>query len=270
MTAEQNIIDLPKSPAQAGNIHAALCAVQAEIENPPKEKEANTGSYKYMYADISDVLDTVRPVLTRHGISTLQVPFMSEGAMQLKTTLTHVESGTSVECDYPVCSLNGDHQKMGGALTYARRYALCTMVGIAPAEDMDGRDAAKSGDGDRKQMSAQQAKKELNWDAIISAIRHAKSHEVLDEMTSRANSNRGYWPSSFVSSALEEISTRREELDYQSRASEAKDDPSVIASLLDECQTVSGVEHLRATLQQVGVSTENVEDEFEIRKAELS
>ncbi|WP_422383236.1 ERF family protein [Roseibium album] len=270
MTAEQKVIDLPKSPAQAGNIHTALCAAQAEIENPPKEKTADTGKYKYKYADIADVLETVLPVLTRHGITVSQSPRIEEGAMILKTCLTHGASETSIDCDYPVCSLNGDHQKMGGALTYARRYALCTMVGVAPAEDLDGQDAAKSGDGDRKQLSAQQAKKELNWDAIISAIRHAKSHEVLDEMKNRANSNRGYWPSSFVSSALEEISTRREELDYQSRASEAKDDPSVIADMLEACQTVAGVEHLRATLQQVGVSTENIEDEFELRKAELS
>lgn len=251
------------------NIHMALCAAQSEIKNPPKERTADTGKYKYKYADISDVLETILPILTKFGISVSQSTRIEEGSMILKTELTHGESETSVSCDYPVCSLNGDHQKMGGALTYARRYALCTMVGVAPSDDLDGADAAKSGDGDRKQMSAQQAKKEVNWDAIVSAIRHAKSHQVLDEMKERANSNRGYWPASFVSSALEEISTRREELDYQARALEAKDDPSVIAELLEECKTASGVEHLRATLVQVGVDVQHVEDEFEIRKAEL-
>lgn len=258
----------PESRA-ISNIHMALCAAQSEIKNPPKEKKAEVGKYSYMYADISDVLETVLPVLTSHGISVSQATRIEDGSMVLKTTLTHGASNTSIECDYPVCSLNGDHQKMGGALTYARRYALCTMVGVAPAEDLDGADAAKSGDGDRQKMSSQQAKKELNWDAIVSAIRHAKSHQVLDDMTQRANANKGYWPSSFVSSALEEIATRREELDYQARALEAKDDPSVIADLLEECQTVSGVEHLRATLVQVGVDIQHVEDEFELRKADL-
>jgi hypothetical protein len=257
------------------NIHAALCAAQSEIKNPPKEREAEVYSkrtnakFNYKYADISDVLETILPVLTKHGIAVEQSTRIEKESMILTTTLAHGASDTHISCDYPVCSLNGDHQQMGGALTYARRYALCTMAGVAPAEDLDGADAAKSGDGDRKQMSAQQAKKEINWDAIITRIRNAPSHKVLDEAKAFVESNKGYWPASFVSSALEEISTRRGEVDYQARASEAKDDPSIIADLLRECRTVSGVEHLRATLIQVGVSTDAVEDEFDFRKAEI-
>lgn len=251
------------------NIHTALCAAQAEIKNPPKNKKAEVGKYSYMYADIADVLETILPVLTAHGIAVSQETRIDDNQMILKTILTHGASETSISSDYPVCSLNGDHQKMGGALTYARRYALCTMVGVAPAEDLDGADAAKSGDGDREKMSAQQAKKEINWDAIVSAIRHAKSHDILDKMEQRAESNKGYWPASFVSSALEEIQTRREELDYAARAAEAKDDANAVYQLMEECRTVAGLERLELTLKDVGVDLENWTDEFEMRKAEL-
>lgn len=253
-------------PAPVGNIHTALAAAQAEIKNPEKNKEANAGSYKYKYADIGDVLEAALPVLSKHGISVIQPTRIEDGQIILKTILTHGESDTSIESDYPVCSLNQDHRKMGGALTYARRYALCPMVGISPAEDLDGADAAKSGDGDRQKMSAAEAKKELNWNAIEDSIRTAKSADVLDKMEQRFQANKGVWPASFIASAFELSATRRNELEVQAKAASYDD----IWTAFEDCATIDAVVHMTDALIQLGRDEAQVRETADLRKEALS
>jgi hypothetical protein len=63
--------------------------------------------------------------------------------MYIATRIMH-SSGQWIESLYPVCGISGDHQKMGGALTYARRYSLCSMVGVAADEDIDGQGAERT------------------------------------------------------------------------------------------------------------------------------
>lgn len=129
-------------------IYAALAAAQGEIQNPTKDKTANVptksgGAYSYAYADIADVLSTVRPVLSKHGLAVVQMTMIDQHNMMLRTRITH-KSGQFVESDYPVCQIGGDHRVMGAALTYARRYALCPMLGIAADQDTDGEAAAEA------------------------------------------------------------------------------------------------------------------------------
>jgi len=140
---------------ETAELYAALAAAQAEITNPSKDKIAKVptktgGSYSYSYADIADVLNTVRPVLARHGLAVMQLPVMAAGDLLLRTRIAH-KSGQWIESEYPVCQIGGDHRVMGAALTYARRYALCPMLGIAADEDTDGETAA---DAPRRQAKA--------------------------------------------------------------------------------------------------------------------
>lgn len=128
----------------------ALAKAQVELENPAKTKTAKvkgvskkTGKdfeMSYTYADIGDVLASARPILAKHGISITQVPMPRGNMMMLVTRLSH--AGQWIEGDYPVCQIASDHQQMGSALTYSRRYALTAMIGVAAEDDDDGANAA--------------------------------------------------------------------------------------------------------------------------------
>jgi len=211
---------MSKPETKYANIHEALAACQGELQNPEKTKTAKAGSYTYKYADIADVLNACRPVLSKHGIAVIQATVIEGDVMLLKTCLTYVD-GTSVDSLYPVCSFtNGDHQKIGAAMTYARRYALSSLLGIASEEDSDGQGAAKTSGA--SQMSVHQAKKEINWDNIVGSIRNAKTMKLLDNMAVRVNESEGIWPTSYTTSARDEIEARRKELESPPPADEGE------------------------------------------------
>lgn len=142
-----------RTSAETDKLDVAMALAQVDLENPIKTKTANLEGkskasgkeYKigYAYADIADILSDCRPVLAGHGIALFQVTMINNGFLQLVTRLSH--AGQWIESDYPVCRIEGDHQDMGKAMTYARRYALGAMIGIAPEKDVDGVGAAPAG-----------------------------------------------------------------------------------------------------------------------------
>src|SRR5262249_38672937 len=95
------------------------------------------------YASLSSGLDIVRKTLGKHEIATVQTTAIDKdaGLIRLTTVLAH-SSGEWVSSDWPVCPVGetAAPHKMGAALTYARRYALFTLVGIAGEEDLDAPD----------------------------------------------------------------------------------------------------------------------------------
>ena len=126
-------------------LHEALANAQGELKNPDKNKTAkietrNGGSYEYQYADISDCLKSVLPVLSKHGISLVQPTRMRDQWLYIETILS--KGDASIRSEYPVCAIGGDHKAMGSAMTYARRYALCSLIGIAAEDDTDGEGAS--------------------------------------------------------------------------------------------------------------------------------
>lgn len=192
-------------------LYEALAAAQAELKNPSKTKKADTGKYTYNYADIGDVLEACLPVLSKHGLSVMQPTVVRDGAVILITRLAHI-SGQTVESEYPVCSINGNHQAMGSAMTYARRYALTSLIGITAVDDTDGKDAAPSGEGPRKQMSVHQAKQEVDWNSVENSIRTASSHARLDKLRETVQERKGLWPDSYYVNAIREIEARRADI----------------------------------------------------------
>jgi hypothetical protein len=203
---------------ETAGLYEALANAQADIRNPEKTKTAKvkgktkTGAayeYEYKYADIADVLSGALPVFSKHGLAILQPTRVENGQLFIETIITH-KSGESTSSTYPVCGINNDHQGMGAAMTYARRYALCSMIGVAAEEDTDGQGAAKASGG--KPMSVHAAKKEVNWDGIVKAIREAKTEKLLENMATRVTDNEGIWPDSYVTNAREEIEARRKDL----------------------------------------------------------
>lgn len=123
------------------SLYVALAAAQAEMGRAMKD--TNNPHFKSKYADLSSVMDACMPALSRHGIAVLQPAFDDETGRYVKTIFVHGDSGESVECRVPLIVQKNDMQGYGSAVTYARRYGLMGMAGIAP-EDDDGNAAAKA------------------------------------------------------------------------------------------------------------------------------
>jgi hypothetical protein len=139
-----------RSSESIGTIAAALAKAQAQLVNPEKSLVATIRSdgprgteQTFRYAPLSSGLDIVRKTLSQHEIATVQTTSIDEtvGIVRLSTVLAHA-SGEWISSDWPVCAI-GDTaapHRMGAALTYARRYALFTLVGIAGEDDLDAPD----------------------------------------------------------------------------------------------------------------------------------
>jgi hypothetical protein len=141
---------MQRSSESIGAIAGALAKAQIELANPEKSLTATIRSpfpresdRSFRYASLSSGLDLVRKSLGRHEIATVQTTSIDEaaGLIRLTTTLAH-SSGEWVSSDWPVCSVSetATPHRMGAALTYARRYALFTLVGIAGEDDLDAPD----------------------------------------------------------------------------------------------------------------------------------
>ncbi len=141
---------MQRSSETIGAIAAALAKAQAELINPEKSLVATIrspvlreGERTFRYAPWSSGLDIVRKTLGQHEIATVQTTAIDNeaGLIRLTTTLAHA-SGEWMSSDWPVCPVSetAAPHRMGAALTYARRYALFTLVGIAGEDDLDAPD----------------------------------------------------------------------------------------------------------------------------------
>lgn len=120
-------------------LFAALAAAQGEVENA--SKNAANPHYRSKYADLAEVLNTVRPVFSKHGIAILQSTEFDGERVTVTTTLGH-SSGGSVSSSAACVPAKADAQGIGSATTYLRRYSLAAMAGIAQ-EDDDGNAGAR-------------------------------------------------------------------------------------------------------------------------------
>ena len=141
---------MQRSSESIGAIASALAKAQSELTNPEKSLVATIRSpfpresdRTFRYASLSSGLDIVRKALGKHEIATVQTTSIDKdaGLIRLTTVLAH-SSGEWVSSDWPVCPVGetAAPHKMGAALTYARRYALFTLVGIAGEDDLDAPD----------------------------------------------------------------------------------------------------------------------------------
>src|SRR5580692_2463323 len=141
---------MQRSSQTIGAIAGALAKAQGELANPEKSLTATIRSSNpresdrtFRYAALSTGLDIVRKALGRHEIAIVQHTAIDveAGWIRLTTVLAH-SSGEWLSSEWPVCALSetAAPRRMGAALTYARRYALFTLVGIAGEDDLDAPD----------------------------------------------------------------------------------------------------------------------------------
>lgn len=121
------------------NIYAALAKAQAEME--PALKKADNPHFRKKYADLGAVQDACLPALRKHGFAVFQPVGRDDHGSFVRTVLAH-ESGETLDCLVPLLVGKNDMQGLGSAITYARRYGLLCMSGVAP-EDDDGHAAVQ-------------------------------------------------------------------------------------------------------------------------------
>src|SRR5215472_5066885 len=143
-----------RSSESVAALAAALAKAQAELVNPEKSLTATIrtgrpgeGERSFRYASLASGLEIVRKTLGQHEIATMQTTEIDRtaGMVSLTTTLAH-SSGEWIASDWPVCPIAdmASPMRMGTAQSYARRYALFPMVGIAGEDDLDAPDLCAS------------------------------------------------------------------------------------------------------------------------------
>src|SRR5438552_6249863 len=163
------------SSESIGTLAAALAKAQAELANPEKSLVATIrspfpreGERTFRYAPLSSGLDIVRKSLGRQEIATIQVTAIDKdaGLLRLTTVLAH-SSGEWISSEWPVCQITdiASAQRMGAALTYARRYGLFPLVGVAGEDDLDAPDLDADPSAETEQTPSPDQRKASNGQA---------------------------------------------------------------------------------------------------------
>lgn len=139
-TKIENLKSTIMASIELDQIGKALMNFQANC--PPIEK--NTKGYGYMYADLAQITETIKPHLQKAGLSYTQLPFNDGGRVGVKTILIHPESGQRITATLQA-NLNENNaskmtpiQQMGSIITYLRRYSISSILSIVSDEDIDG------------------------------------------------------------------------------------------------------------------------------------
>ncbi|MCK1740347.1 DUF968 domain-containing protein [Bradyrhizobium sp. 139] len=184
---------MQQSSERIGAIAAALARAQAELTNPEKTLTAVIRSpfpreddRTFRYASLASGLEIVRKTLSQQEIATIQTTRIEAATAQIHlTTLLAHSSGEWISSEWPVCAakdVEAPH-RMGAALTYARRYALFALVGIAGEDDLDAPDALGSPLSAEPQprlgATARPAKGVLNRATVLDPPRSAELREQL-------------------------------------------------------------------------------------------
>jgi len=142
------------------SLASAMAAAFSDIEGATKS--ANNPHFKSKYADLTSVIEAIKPALVKNGLFFTQRPIQCDGGVMIETVVTHAGGEEMHLGTLFVPANKNDAQAFGSALTYARRYALVTAFGV-PVEDDDGNAAARGqGQGVTVSPTAAPAKGE-NW-----------------------------------------------------------------------------------------------------------
>jgi hypothetical protein len=224
-----------KSSERIGTIAAALAKAQAELSNPEKTLTAviqspfpREAAKTFRYASLAAGLDIVRKSLSQHEIATIQTTRIdpANAHVYLTTLLAHA-SGEWISSDWPVCAAKETESphRMGAALTYARRYALFALVGIAGEDDLDAPDVIAGPPTSANPRSTPPAKGKppgsvLNRPPVLGIQDSAGLHERLLAELARANDLLAWAKASLpIKNTLQEVDARSVEAAYRSECS---------------------------------------------------
>lgn len=178
----------------------ALALAQAEVENA--SKNSSNPHFKSKYADLAEVINTVRPVFSKYGLSVTQWPSFADGVASVETVLMH-KSGEWMSQTASAPVSKQDAQGVGSAITYLRRYSLAAVAGVAQ-EDDDGNSAVgpapKQGHGigklDRQNLPPPDADEQIRpdfadkIDAILKGLAAGDDFKVYENATALNNAEK--------------------------------------------------------------------------------
>ena len=167
---------------QINELATALAKAQGELENASKSS-SNT-HFKSKYADLAEILNTVRPVFALNGLSVTQCPSFEAGIVSVETILMH-SSGQWMSSVISAPVSKQDAQGVGSAITYCRRYSLASVAGIAQ-EDDDAEGAIGRPPKQQQRLSAPANEKPIKpriTEDQIKVIREVLTSSEIDEAT---------------------------------------------------------------------------------------
>jgi len=183
------------------NIASALVAFQADIPVPTKDSSADTGKFSYDYASLDKLTPLIFGKLTDVGIAYSAAPTVREdGVFVLRAQLLHAASGEFISGDYPLGNPNNPAQAIGSAITYARRYALLSLTGVAPTGEDD--------DGARAQVAQASAP------ATAATPKEGSASSLRAEMGDLINSNSEFVSGDDANEIMAEVSKGRAPSDW--------------------------------------------------------
>jgi hypothetical protein len=128
--------------SETGSLLEAILAVQAEVG--PIAKDAINPAFKSKYTTLATIVETVGPILNKHGLVWMTFPSSDEeGRPCLDYVLVHSQTGVERGGTMPLLLTKQDPQGLGSALTYARRYSLCAVLNLVADDDDDGNTASQ-------------------------------------------------------------------------------------------------------------------------------
>jgi hypothetical protein len=175
-------------------LFTAMVAAQGDMGTVLKD--AVNPHFKSKYADLATVCDAVIPALNKHGIAVIQAPGMSGTRVTVETILAH-KDGAMMRTILELSPTKADPQGVGSAITYARRYALQSVAGVAP-EDDDGNAASQP-----IKKNASQVKKGGEFETLQKAIHDAKT--PWEAAQAFASADYAAWPQSFQDTVADKL-----------------------------------------------------------------
>lgn len=206
---DTNMNAVTETRAAHRSVYSALVSAQAHMT--AALKTTTNDHFKSKYADLASVKDACFAALNAEGIAVIQPIVETEHGRFVSTVFYHAETDTQIECSVPLIVTKNDMQGFGSAVTYARRYGLMSLAGIAP-EDDDGNAAAAAAP---KPISAAEMKRGLeNIDQDLtdctSLYEVNKCAKVWAEIMDRDN-----WSAEYRDFAKPKFAKRRADLDAQ-------------------------------------------------------
>jgi len=169
------------------NLAEATALLQTMLPKIAKDEKANAGTYSYSYAGLDQITEKLLPILGKLGLSFIAKPtFNDKGEFVLAYKLLHV-CGDMETGEYPLPK-GGTPQSIGSAITYARRYCLTAVTGIAPGDDDDDGRAAEAGHAAAQEAARAEAARRRQVEMQAAAIR--ARDKALDKDTTAQDLDR--------------------------------------------------------------------------------
>lgn len=155
----------------ADTLYSAMAKAFAEIESATKGAAGQVGQQRYKYADLTSVIDAIKPALVRNNLFFTQTPEPTDGGVCIATHLYHIDGMNLPLGKLFVPANKNDAQAYGSALTYARRYALVTAFGV-PVEDDDGNAASRGQErsGTNREVSPAPVISDSEWSLLVQLV----------------------------------------------------------------------------------------------------